>query len=284
MIEKGLKYLELPHLRKAVGGLFDRFISAVKAENGGVGPAKLAQTDRYPGLDRLGCHDEFTFDLETGKRVYEQLALASGVTLLYYSRALRADLDGGRVRGIWLQCREGVVYVSCRAIIDCTGDADVVFHSGYETYKGDRETGEMTNVSLIAHVENIDPARLEAYLNGGGDPWFTGFCAQAQRDHPGYDAPNALVLFPMMQPGVFMVNGGTNRGGIDGTRSRDLTEVSLWGRQRARFLTEEILLREGEAVPDLPERAAVFTAPIEAIPVGSSYASASVPAKASASM
>lgn len=72
MIERNLKYSELPHPRKAVGGIFDMLVERIKSE-GGVGPAKLAQTDRYPGLDRLGCHDEFTFDLEVGKRVYDEI-------------------------------------------------------------------------------------------------------------------------------------------------------------------------------------------------------------------
>ena len=240
MIEKGLKYAELPHPRKAVGGIFDEFVQAVKAENGGVGPGTMAQTDLYPGLDRLGCHDEFTFDLETGKRVYEEMVLESGAEILYFTRVLQADMDGNHVRGLFMTSKDSVSYVSCKAVIDCTGDADVVNSAGYETYKGDRKTGEMTNASLICHIENIDPAPLEEYLNDGGDPWFTSFCAQAQKDHPEYEVPNALVIFPMMQPGVFMVNGGTNRGGIDGTSAASLTELTLWGRQRARFLTEEV--------------------------------------------
>lgn len=240
MIEKGLRYADLPHPRKAVGGIFDSFVAAVKAECGGVGPARMAQTDLYPGLDRLGCHDEFTFDLETGKRVYEEMVLASGAEILFFTRVLKADIDANRIRGLWLTSKDSVTYVGCRAVIDCTGDADVVESAGYETYKGDRKTGEMTNASLICHIENIDPAPLERYLNEGGDPWFTPFCAQAQKDHPEYDVPNALVIFPMMQPGVFMVNGGTNRGGIDGTQAASLTELALWGRQRARFLVEEL--------------------------------------------
>ena len=36
----------------------------VKAAGGGVGPCVVAQSDKYPGVDRLGCHDEFIFDIE----------------------------------------------------------------------------------------------------------------------------------------------------------------------------------------------------------------------------
>lgn len=240
MIEQGLKYSELPHPRKAVGGIFDLFMDAVKAAAGGVGPAVMAQSEKYPGLDRLGCHDEFTFDMETGKRVFDELAAAYGLDVLYYTRALKADMDGNQVKGIWMTNKDSMVYVGCKAIIDCTGDADIVAEAGYETYKGDRRTGEMTGAGLVAHIENIDPGPIEKYLNEGGDPWFTPACAAAQAENPDYEGPNALIIFPMMQPGVFMVNGGTSRSGIDGTSAASLTELTLWGRRRAKYITEEI--------------------------------------------
>lgn len=240
MIAQGLQYRDLPHPRKAVGGIFDLVVAAIKKEKGGVGPAVMAQTEQYPGLDRLGCHDEFTFDLEVGKRVYDSLAEEYGLSVLYYSRVLSANLEEGRVKGVFVANKDSVVYVACKAVIDCTGDADVVAAAGYETYKGDRLTGEMTEVGFIAHVENIDPAPLEDYLNRGGDPWFTPACAAAKAEHPERDVPNSLVIFPMFQPGVFMINGGANRNGIDGTSAASLTEVTLWGRKQAKFVTEEI--------------------------------------------
>lgn len=240
MIEQGLKYRELPHPRKAVGGIFDLFTNTVKAAGGGVGPAVMAQSEKYPGLDRLGCHDEFTFDLETGKRVFDELAERYGVKIRYYTRALKAHMEGNQVKGIWLTGKDSVFYAKCKAIIDCTGDADIVAEAGYETYKGDRRTGIMSNASLVAHIENVDPGPIEKYLNEGGDPWFTEACAAAQAENPDYEGPNALIIFPMVQPGVFMVNGGTSRGEIDGTSTASLTELTLWGRKRAKFITEEI--------------------------------------------
>lgn len=240
MIKKGLKYSELPHPRKAVGGIFDLVISEIKKAGGGVGPAIMAQTDKYPGLDRLGCHDEFTFDLETGKRVLDELAIKYGVSVLYYTRAIRANIEDNKVKGIWLSSKNAITYAECSAIIDCTGDADIVYEAGYPTYKGDKKTGEMTNVGLIVHIENIDSAKIEKYLNDGNDPWFTPACAAARAENPDKDIPNSLIIFPMMQDGVFMVNGGMNRMGIDGSDAASLTEMTFWGRQRAKNLVEEV--------------------------------------------
>ena len=113
-------------------------------------------------------------------------------------------------------------------------------YSGFDTYKGDRETGEMTAVSLVAHIENINMALIEQYLNEGGDPWFLNICKKAKAEHPNIDFPNRLIIFPMMQEGVFMINGGTSFFGYDGTCAEDLTDIMLTGRQRARVLVEEL--------------------------------------------
>ena len=241
MLKQGLQYKDLSRPRKAVGGVFDEVTKAMKDEGGAVGPCEMAQTDKYPGLDRLGCHDEFTFDIEVGKRVLDELMRKYGVDLLYYTHALNVERKENRIQGVYVHNKSGILYVPCKAIVDCTGDADLVACAGYETYKGDRETGEMTAASLVSHIENIDSAVMEKYLNEGGDPWFRPQCEAARAEHPEDDGlPHNIIIFPMMQEGVFMVNSGTSLSKIDGTNGDDMTKVTLWGRQRGKYLAEEL--------------------------------------------
>lgn len=238
MIKRGLAYKDCPHPRKAVGGIFEEAMNRIKAAHGGIGPCVLAQTEKYPGLDRLGCHDEFTFDIEIGKRVLDEMLVEAGVTIRYYARVIGAEREGDKVCGVYFADKSGVQYVSAGAVIDCTGDADVVNYAGFATYKGDKVTGEMTGSSLVAHIENIDPGAVETYLNEGNDPWFRPACEQARKDHPQLDLPTSLIIFPMMQEGVFMVNAGTSFTGYDGTDGESMTALTLRGRQRARNLVE----------------------------------------------
>lgn len=241
MLKQGLQYNELPRLRKAVGGVFDEVTTAMKEAGGAVGPCRMAQTDKYPGLDRLGCHDEFTFDLETGKRVLDELMQKHGVDLLYYTHAINVECQDNRIAGLYIHNKSGMLYVPCKAVVDCTGDADLTARAGYATYKGDKKTGEMTAVSLVSHIENIDSAAVEKYLNEGGDPWFRPQCEAARAEHPEDDTlPHNIIIFPMMQEGVFMVNSGTSFSKIDGTNGDDMTKVTLLGRQRGRYLAEEL--------------------------------------------
>ncbi len=240
MVEQGLSYENLPHPMTAVAGLFDEIISRIKQEGGGVGPCKLGQTDQYPGLSRLGCHDEFTFDLETGKRVLDEVVTEAGVDILFYTQALDVSVENNQVQGVYLVNKDGMTFVPVKAVIDCTGDADLISRAGYATYKGDRETGKMAGISFVIHIENIDSGAIEAYLNHGGHPWFFEACQKAIEEHPELDLPRNLIIFPMVQDGVFMVNGGTTHNGYDGTSAEDLTRIALMGRQRAKHLVEYV--------------------------------------------
>lgn len=238
MLKKGLAYSDLTRPKEAVGGIFKEMMERIDAQKGGVGPCVVAQTDKYPGLDRLGCHDEYTFDIEIGKRVLDEMAIEAGVEILYYTRAVDVKMEGKRIVGVYISNKSGISYVPCNVVIDCTGDADIVAAAGFETYKGDRVTGEMTHAGLVCHIEGIDSAAMEDYLKEGGAPWFNECCEKAIEDNPDLDLPRRLIIFPMVQDGVFMVNGGTSAYGYDGTKGEDRTKLTLWGRQRAKLLTE----------------------------------------------
>lgn len=238
MLKKGLGYSDLKRPKEAVGGIFKEMMERIDTQKGGVGPCVVAQTDKYPGLDRLGCHDEYTFDIEIGKRVLDEMAVEAGVEILYYTRAVDVKMEGKSIVGVYISNKSGISYVPCGAVIDCTGDADMVAAAGFETYKGDRVTGEMTHAGLVCHIEGINSAAMEDYLKEGGAPWFNECCEKAMEENPDLDLPRRLIIFPMVQEGVFMVNGGTSAYGYDGTKGEDRTKLTLWGRQRAKLLTE----------------------------------------------
>ncbi len=247
MLAKGLQYKDLPRPRRAVRGIFEQMMQKMRDMDGGVGPAVMGQTEKYPILDRFGCHDEFTFDLEKGKLAYDQMAKEVGLDVLYYTTAMDTEVVDNEVKGVYIFNKSGLQFIKCKAVIDCTGDADLVARSGYETYKGDKETGEMTAMSIVAHIENIDAGKIAEYLEQGGDPWFLKQCQQAAKtpEGNGNEAPLNLVIFPMVQEGVFMVNGGTAHAfvgdrNLDGTNGDDLTELTFIGRQRAQWLVEKL--------------------------------------------
>lgn len=100
MIEQNVAYKDLYRPRKAVGGIFEEAIARIKKAHGGVGPCVPAQTDKHPGLSRLGCHDEFTFDIETGKRVLDEIAIEAEVKISFHTMLIGAKVDGRRIEGV----------------------------------------------------------------------------------------------------------------------------------------------------------------------------------------
>ena len=240
MLRDGTPYERLPRPRRAVGGIFRELCDALREIGAGTGadPFVMGQAARYPGLQRLGCHDEFTFDLEAGKRVLEQKVLEAGVEPLYYTTVCGAETENGRITAVIAASKAGLTRHRADAFIDCTGDADVAYCAGAPTTAS--PLGNVSAVSLIAHVENVDAEKLEAYLNAGGDPYFREACARARAEHPGLDLPETMLIFPMVQPGVFMINGGTDLTGYEALDPSDMTRLSVRGRERAENIAKHV--------------------------------------------
>lgn len=240
MLKEGTAYEDLPRPRRAVGGIFQELCDTLRDLGAGTGadPFVMGQADRFPGLQRLGCHDEFTFDLEIGKRVLEEKVLEAGAEILYYVTICGAEAENGRVKSVLASTKRGVTRYEADAFIDCTGDADVACYAGAETT--DSPLGNVSAVSLITHIENVDSAALEAYLKAGGDPFFADACRKAAEEHPELEFPKTILIFPMVQPGVFMVNGGTDYTGYEALDPADMTRLSIYGRRRAAYLAEYI--------------------------------------------
>ena len=139
MIEKGLAYKELPRPRKAVDGIFIEAVECIKRAGGGIGPREVAKADEYPSLDRIGCHDELSFDIETSKRVLEEMTSEAGVNILYYTNVIGAKLESRNIKGIYAANKDGVLYTQAETFIDCSGDADLVFQAGFAVTKSDKK-------------------------------------------------------------------------------------------------------------------------------------------------
>lgn len=74
---------------------------------------------------------------ELFKLAAQRLLLESGVTLLLHTWFADVIADAGRVSHVIVQNKSGRVAYGCDAVIDCTGDADVVRAADLPTTKGD---------------------------------------------------------------------------------------------------------------------------------------------------
>lgn len=89
-------------------------------------------------------------DDEALKLAAQRMLLESGVTLLYHTFIADCVTEEGRVTHVIVQNKAGRTAYGCKAVVDCTGDADIVRAAGFKTTK----------------KETLQPATLWMQLGG----------------------------------------------------------------------------------------------------------------------
>ncbi|UCG55996.1 MAG: FAD-dependent oxidoreductase [Phycisphaerales bacterium] len=75
-----------------------------------------------------------------------------GCKYLVHTRAIDAVVDGGRITGVVVATKRGPAVIRAKAVVDCTGDADVAYYAGAETMK---ETGSLSPITLCLNLTNV---------------------------------------------------------------------------------------------------------------------------------
>lgn len=75
-----------------------------------------------------------------------------GCKYLVHTRAIDAVVEGGRTTGVVVATKRGPAVIAARAIVDCTGDADVAYYAGAETMK---EVGSLSPMTLCLNLTNV---------------------------------------------------------------------------------------------------------------------------------
>ena len=225
--------------KKVVGGLFDEIIQTLSSKGHAMGPGRcLAQQQKLVGLGITD--DEVVLDVEADKRYFDELVLGSGIHLLYMTEVIGPKMNEGRAEGVFVFNKQGISFIAGDVIVDCTGDADVAYRSGYKTLKGSTDTEAMAPVTLVWHAENVNVDKLAVYLNQGGDKRFRSLISQLKEDGIWGWPSDIIVMFPMLQEGVIMINGQA-QADVDATDAYQITAALVRGRKWAEDFLEKVL-------------------------------------------
>ncbi len=125
----------------------------------------------------FGSGTGITYNPETLKRVWDDFAREAGVRVLLHSFITGAVTRGERVTGLTFVNKGGAHTVTAKAVIDATGDADVVADAGgdYELAGRDSAQQTLTTTFRMANVGDealaVKKDRLHALMreaNAGG--------------------------------------------------------------------------------------------------------------------
>jgi hypothetical protein len=155
---------------------------------------------------------------------------AAGCRYLLHARVADAIVEGGRVRGVVVATKEGLLKIRAKVVVDATGDADVAYFAGAETMKGREGDGFLSPMTLNLIVANVDvPAALKLARNDG----VSRLLEKARPKYPLLPERLSLSRFPLAN-GLTINHAGTKlRGVLDGTQLIDLTEAERYSRRQA---------------------------------------------------
>ncbi len=104
------------------------------------------------------------FDPESYKKVALEMVVESGARPLLYTQTVAPIMEGDTIEGILIENKAGRQALLAKAVIDCTGDADVASRAGAPLRKGRETDGRMRPMTMIFRVGNVTYAPLVQYL------------------------------------------------------------------------------------------------------------------------
>ncbi|GIV67007.1 MAG: FAD-dependent oxidoreductase [Chloroflexota bacterium] len=211
--------------RKVVGGVPDSVVEELFKRN-----AAIYRPNTY------GAGQGITYDPETLKFVWEQLARQAGVRLYYHALVIDVLSEGTEIRGVVIASKSGLFRLSAKVVIDASGDADVAARMGVP-FESSRD-GPIQSLTTTFKMINVDVSRAQNVRKSELHE------KMAQAEQLGYDLPRkegSAHITPL--PGV-MVTNMTRVRDIDPLDLTQLTQAEIEGRRQAleyaRFLVEQI--------------------------------------------
>lgn len=188
--------------------LYDRLIAA-----GGTAP----ETRGKP-VGSFG----FFYNPEILKRVYDDLAVDSGLRFSFQTQFLEVAAADGVVQHAICAAKSGLFAVKAKVFIDATGDGDLCARAGAPFEKGDAR-GEMQPPTLLSLWADID--------------WTKSAVWQQEKELPRAFVDKVFAIEDRHLPGMIPIGPHTAWGnighlfGTDGTDETSLTAALLRGRK-----------------------------------------------------
>ena len=213
--------------RKVVGGIPDRVIEGLKARH-----VLIKRPNTY------GAGAGYTYDPETLKVVWDELTLEAGVHLLLHSYFVDALQQGSRVTGAIIGTKQGLRAIHAKAVVDASGDADVVARAG-GAFEDAGAMGTAQSLTTTFQMINVDVERAKATPKA--EMWQKmEEASQSGRYHlPRKEGSSHITPLEHV-----MVTNMTRVSGVDSTDPAALSRAEQEGRKQAleyaRFLRDFI--------------------------------------------
>lgn len=152
----------------------------------------------------------------------------AGVRCLLHTRAVDAQVEGGRASAVVAATKQGLLKIAAKAFVDGTGDADIAFFAGAEMGERDAK-GFLAPMTLNFIIANVDAPAARAVLARGGARRLLN---KARAKYP--LLPENILATTLPLANCLSVNhyGTRARGVLDATVTADFTEAERYSRHQ----------------------------------------------------
>lgn len=141
---------------KTVGGLFSEIVDRLKKYEAAIPSEEVETRTIYTSFIKRYHRHVTPFDSFRLEIVLDEMVREAGVELLCYTKFSDCITKDGVIKYAILSALEGMICVSAKIFIDCTGNAAVAEKAGVPTYKGDEKSGVPQPGTLMFEVGGAD--------------------------------------------------------------------------------------------------------------------------------
>ena len=118
------------------------------------------------------CSSTTAFDSEGMKVVWEDMAMDSGVTLLYHAVFTGCEVQDGAIKSARIYTKGGFYQLNAKVFIDASADADVANSAGISSVFGRESDNLAQPMTMNFHVYGVDRDKLCDYVENNLDDMF----------------------------------------------------------------------------------------------------------------
>ena len=116
----------------------------------------ISRLDSYGMLNTNGIVPKA--DPEAAKYIMEETLSEAGVRILYGVQVSQVTMSGDRIESVIIEGKSGRVAISCRFVVDCTGDGDILDFSGEDFTVYKQDIGAMWRLGNAEALTRVTPS------------------------------------------------------------------------------------------------------------------------------
>lgn len=151
--------------QKTVSGLFDEVVSRLEEFSAVIAPEKVKAPSLYTSFISKYHHRLTPFNPFYLQIVLDDMVSEAGVEVLCYTKFADCITQNEQIKYAIIVAPEGMLCISAKTFIDCSGIAAVAAKAGVPTYKGEEEQGIPQPATLMFEVDNVEESAYEHFAS-----------------------------------------------------------------------------------------------------------------------